>query len=64
MNHEAEEWVEKYWEKGGKHCEECPFLHTWTEHGGEPFSECRIVEGGDAEDCPAWMNEPEGGDDE
>lgn len=58
MNHDAEEWVEKYWEKGGSECEDCPFKNTWTEEG-QRISECMLLESGDAQICPAWENRDE-----
>lgn len=45
--------VQNYFENTGVECWECPHFASWTEPHGERMSECKLLEEGKAEMCPA-----------
>lgn len=45
--------VEQYFESSGVECWECPHFASWTEPHGERLSECKLLEEGQPEECPA-----------
>ncbi len=64
VNHDAEQWVENYWSGDDcRECEGCAFKTSWYEDG-QRFAQCEILEQGNAEDCPAWININETGEDD
>lgn len=45
--------VEAFWDSGDDACEECPWFRRAREPHGEWTAECRVLETGKAENCPA-----------
>lgn len=45
--------VQQYFENSGIACWECEHFANWTEPHGERMSECRLLEEGKPELCPA-----------
>ena len=53
-------WISQYFQEDGRQCGECPALNKWYENHGpglqELLSECMVLEVGDPQECPAYLN--------
>ena len=57
----ASEWVALYFHDDGRKCADCGYCKSWTEGHGERMAECDAIAKGVAEECPAWIEERDGG---